>query len=499
MRPIRFALLAALALLSTFAPAAPAASAEPAAPAAPAAPRSVEGTWKGRILNLRVVVHIAAASDGSLSGSLDSPDQGATGLVANSVALTGDTLRIDLSSIGARFAGVLTADGNTVSGTWYQGGAVVPVALRRSSGEGDAEARKPQEPAPPFPYRAEEVSFVNPRGKNRIAGTLTIPEGKGPFPGVLLLTGSGAQDRDETVFGHRPFLVLADYLTRRGVAVLRVDDRGVGGSEGSHARSTLLDLSDDAVSGIAYLRARNEVDRARIGLLGHSQGGLVGSIAAVRMSDAVSFLVLLASVGMPGDELLQRQSAMVAKQQGAGAAQIERQDEIQARIYSALKEPGDSAAVAERVRPLVAELLQYIPEDQANAMGGREVTIDRQLLALLSPSFRSLLVHDPRPVLRQVRSPVLALNGEKDVQVPAKESLAGIEKALLEGRNKDVTVRTMPGLNHLFQTCENGSIAEYASIEETMSPVVLETIGDWIAARTGGGAAKAAAKPAGKR
>ena len=478
MRTIRFALLAALTLLLPFAAVAPSAA------AAPAPARSVEGTWAGRILNLRLIVHIAAMPDGALTATLDSPDQGASGLVANSVSFAGDTLQIDLSSIMARYAGVLDAAGNGISGTWYQGGAVVPVTLRRSSGEGGAEVRKAQEPSPPFPYRAEDVSYVNPRGKNRIAGTLTIPEGKGPFPGVLLLTGSGAQDRDAGAFGHRPFLVLADYLTRRGVAVLRVDDRGVGGSEGSHARSTLLDLSDDAVSGIAYLRARTEVDQARIGVLGHDQGGLVGSIAAIRMPEAVTFLVLLASIGMPGDELLQLQSALRAKQQGAGVTQIERQDEIQARIYSALKQPGDSAAVAERIRPIVAELMQLIPEDQANAMGGREVAIDRQIQALLSPSFRSMLVHDPRAVLKQVKCPVLALNGERDIQVPAKENLGGIETALRTGGNKDATVRAMPGLNHLFQTCDTGSIAEYASIEETVAPAALETIADWVAAKT---------------
>lgn len=488
MKTIRRTLAAALLLLVPFAAAASSAA------AAPPAPRSVEGTWAGLILNLRVIVHIKAAPDGSLSATLDSPDQNATGLVANGVAFAGDTLNIDLSTIMARYSGVMTADGGAISGTWYQGGAVVPVTLRRSGGEGTASARKSQEPSPPYPYRAEDVSFVNPRGKNRIAGTLTIPEGKGPFPGVLLLTGAGAQDRDASAFGHRPFLVLADYLTRRGVAVLRIDDRGVGGSEGSHARATLLDLSDDAVSGIAYLRARNEVSQAHIGVLGHGQGSSVASVAAVRMPEAVSFLVLLAGIGLPGDQLLLLQSAMMAKQQGAGVAQIEKQEDIQSRIYAALKQPGDSAVVAERIRPIVGELMQLIPDEQANAMGGREVATDRQIQALLSPSFRSMLVHDPRTALRQVKCPVLALSGGKDVQVPAQENLAGIEAALRAGGNKDVTVRTMPGLNYLLQACDTGSIAEYAAIEETISPEALQAIGDWIAAHAGIAPAKAAGK-----
>lgn len=463
----------------------------PPAPAAAPPPRAIEGEWKGQLANLRVVLHITADADGTLRGTLDSPDQNATGLKADAVTLEGDSLHLDMSSIQARLDGVFDAAAKRISGMWRQGPAVLPLVLEK--GGTTVEGRRPQDPVPPYPYRAEDVSYVNPVGPVRLAGTLTIPPGKGPFPAVLLLSGSGPQDRNESIFGHRPFLVLADYLTRRGIAVLRVDDRGVGGSGGQLSRATLPDLANDALAGVAYLRARSEIDSSRIGLLGHSEGGMVGPLAAVRARGAVKFLVLLAGVGIPGDELLRRQSGTMARMQGASPATVEKQDEIQSRLYTVLKEDADSASIAPRVRDIVTEMVGLLPDEQLRPMGGRDVVVERQLRPLLSPSFRSLLAYRPAPVLAELRCPVLALGGSKDVQVAAEDNLAAIARAIRSGGNADVTTRELPGLNHLFQTCKTGSIAEYAAIDETMAPAALEAIAGWIAEKTGAASRKAIA------
>lgn len=469
-------LLVAAALAALAAPAVPARAAAPP-------PRAIEGDWRGQLANLRVVLHIKADTDGTLRGTLDSPDQNATGLVADGVALDGDSLHVDMSSIGARLDGTFDAVQKRITGTWRQAQAVVPLVLEK--GGTTAEGRRPQDPVPPFPYRSEKIEYVNPVGRIRLAGTLTIPPGRGPFPAALLLSGSGPQDRDETVFGHRPFLVLSDYLTRRGIAVLRVDDRGVGGSGGQLSRATFLDLANDALAGVAYLRARSEIDSSRIGLIGHSEGGMVGPLAAVRARGAVHFLVLLAGVGIPGDELLRRQSSTIARMQGADPGTVEKQDEILARLYALLKEDADSASIAPRVRDVVTEMVGLIPDAPLQSMGGRDAVIAKQMRPLLSPSFRSLVAFDPRPVLAEVRCPVLALAGGKDTQVPAEDNLAGIERAVRSGGNTDVTTREFPDLNHLFQTCTTGSVGEYASIDETFAPAALEAVGDWIAGKTG--------------
>ncbi len=464
------------------------------------APKSLEGAWMGRLLKYRIVIRLRAAPGGALAGTLDSPDQGATGIPIDAVRLDGDTLRLDLPSINARFAGGVSARADEITGRWIQNSVTLPLTLNKGAAEGAAEPRKPQEPVPPLPYAAKEVSYENPRAGVRLAGTLTIPDGLGPFPAVLLISGSGPEDRDEAVFGHRPFLVLSDYLTRRGIAVLRVDDRGVGGSGGTLAGTTLKDLVDDALCGVAYLRARPEIDSTKIGLLGHSEGGMVAPAAAVRAGRAVSYIVLLAAPGVTGDSLLLVQSATMRRSAGVPEAEIARESGFEAQIYKALKAPGDSAAVAPLVRAPLTQLLAGIPEEQVRAMGGRDEIAARQLRALLSPGLRFMVAYDPRPVLAQVRCPVLAMNGEKDQQVSAGQNLPQIEAALRSGGNSEVAIREMPRLNHLFQTCELGTVSEYATLDETFAPAALDTVATWIARHTGATApAKAPSARRGKR
>jgi hypothetical protein len=439
------------------------------------------GSWIGTLqvgpAQLRIVFNITADSAGDLSATLDSPDQGATGIPVSSVTLTGDSLKLGVLAVSGGYAGRMETGDTAITGTWMQGGMSLPLALRRT-GKPPVLSR-PQTPAPPYPYREEEVSYESLVPGVRLAGTLTIPPGSGPFPAALLISGSGAQDRDETIFGHKPFLVLADYLTRRGIAVLRLDDRGVGGSTGSTMESTTEVLGQDVLAGVRYLKGREYIDGARIGLIGHSEGGLVAPVAASKTRE-VAFVALLAAPGLPGEQILLRQTDDVLRAAGAGDAEIERARATNARIYATMEDERDSALLAQKVRAILREShAAESPGGQEEA--GSQAAIDAQVKMITSPWFRFFVGYDPRPALRSVACPVLVLHGEKDIQVAPVENQREILKALGEGGNARISSAVLPGLNHLFQTAPTGAVGEYGTIEETFAPVALEAIGMWIA------------------
>ncbi|MGQ9779959.1 MAG: alpha/beta hydrolase family protein [Bacillota bacterium] len=454
-----------------------------------AAAPDLDGIWAGKLATptgeIEVVFRISSRPDGGHTALLDVPVQGAKDIPVSKVVFQQDGLvRLEIELIGAVFEGRLGPDGTEIDGQWRQMGAELPLVLRRT--ERPPALRRPQEPRPPYPYRAEEVVYLNEKAGVRLAGTLTIPTGEGPHPAVILISGSGAQDRDETIMGHRPFLVLADYLTRRGFAVLRTDDRGVGGSTGSLDTATTADLAGDVLAGVAYLKARPEIDPARIALVGHSEGGLVAVLAAARAKEDVACIVLLAAPGLPGEELILRQTELILRAAGAPEEVVRRERRLQERLFAVLKEEKDQAAAAARLEVIFRDYLEELSAAERQALTGQEEAfIRRQIEAVLTPWFRFFLTYDPRPALREVICPVLALNGEKDLQVPAAENLPQIEAALRAGGIRDFTVKVLPGLNHLFQTCKTGSPAEYGQIEETFSPAALAIIGDWLVAHLG--------------
>jgi uncharacterized protein len=336
---------------------------------------------------------------------------------------------------------------------------------------------RPQTPQPPFPYQAEEVFFDNVTAGALLAGTLTLPLGEGPFPAAVLITGSGAQNRDEEVFGHRPFAVLADFLTRRGIAVLRYDDRGVFGSTGMFEGSTTEDFADDALAGVKYLKDRADIDPGHIGLIGHSEGGLVAPMAAVRSSD-VSFIVLLAGPGVVGEEILYAQQALIARDLGASEEDIATGRAINGMIFDIMKEESDNQAAADRIRQAIRLFEGISGAERREA----ETALVAQFPFLLSDWYRFFLTYDPVPALRQVTVPVLAINGSTDLQVPP-DNLQAIAAALQEGGNTDFSTVELPGLNHFFQTSATGSTTEYETIEETFAPAALEQVADWLVAR----------------
>jgi uncharacterized protein len=462
--------------------------------AAAAGPEWVVGSWAGALslpgnTSLRLVAHIELDEEGELSASVDSPDQGVTGMPVAQVGFRDGTLTLELTAIGARYVGTVGPDG-ALEGSWMQGGQSLPLRLERV--EGDAVGpRRPQDPEPPFPYGEEEVRYPNPGAEITLAGTLTLPEGDGPFPAVVLVSGSGAQDRNSEVFGHRLFLVLADHLTRRGIAVLRSDDRGVGESEGVFSEATSRDFADDAEAAVEWLRTHPGIDSGAVGIVGMSEGGAIAPMVAAR-SDAVAFIVLMAGPGLPGEEILYLQGELIGRAEGVPDEQLRWNRSLQERMFALVREEEDEARRAERMAPVLREALAELPEATRSAMGladeaAREAWIRGQIAGTSGPWLRFFLTHDPREVLREVRVPVLALNGELDLQVPSAENLREIEAALEEAGNPDVTVRELPGLNHLFQTARTGSPAEYGEIEETMSPEAMEAVARWILERVGEG------------
>ncbi|HKQ59879.1 MAG TPA: alpha/beta hydrolase [Candidatus Polarisedimenticolaceae bacterium] len=426
------------------------------------------GTLDAGGAKLRISLRLKRAADGTLSATVDSIDQGAVGLAVDHVAVQDGELRFAMDKLSAQFEGTLNEAGTIATGTWKQGGASLPLALEAV--DKLPELRRPQEPSGPLPYLAEEVRYESKAAGVTLAGTLTLPKAGAPFPAVLLITGSGAEDRDETVFGHRPFLVLADHLTRQGIAVLRVDDRGVGGSSAGPADATTEDLASDVLAGVAFLKGRKEV--SRIGLVGHSEGGLIAPIVAGRSAD-VAFLVLLGAPGVPGERILEEQTRLILKAEGAPDELITEATTINAKIYAILKEEKDPAALRRRVRELLAESAG-MPED----------VLETQLQAATSAWLRFFVGYDPRPALARVHVPLLALGGELDLQVPASENLEAIRTTLEAAEHQDHTVRALPGLNHLFQPARTGSPSEYPSIEQTFAPDALNAISAWILSHT---------------
>jgi len=444
------------------------------------------GTWQGTLsvqaVELRIVFHIHAVPDGGLTATMDSPDQGATGIAVSGVTLEHDTVRIQVAAIRGTYVGTFSADGDTLHGTWSQGAASLPLDLVRvPEAEAAAPPERPQEPKPPYPYRAEDVRVENPDAGVTLAGTLTIPRGTGPFPGVVLVTGSGPQDRNETLLGHKPFLILADHLTRQGIAVLRYDDRGVGGSTGDFGAATSEDFTSDALAALSFLRNRPEVDPNGVGIIGHSEGGLIAPIAAVR-SDAVKFIVMLAGPAVRGDEIILYQGELIARAAGVSEKYIELNQHTQRALFKVVQEEPDTAAAAPTLREILQSAIDSLPADEREKalQGG---SVDAQIKRINSPWFRFFLTYDPRPTLERVRVPTLALFGEKDMQVPDEQNAAPMRAELAD--DTDATVTVLPGLNHLFQTAETGAPTEYARIAETMSPTALNTISRWILDRFG--------------
>ena len=438
--------------------------------------QDITGQWNGMLeaggQQLRIVFHIEHSKDG-YTATMDSPDQGAYGMDVSGVTWENNKLKLVAEYPPIQYTGELRD--SLIVGTFEQSGFEFPLDLRRAE-IAKPTYNRPQEPQEPYPYFSEEVRFFNPVAEITLAGTLTLPDPSGVFPAVVLISGSGAQNRDEELMGHKPFKVLADHLTRHGFAVLRYDDRGFGESEGDFASGTTEDFATDAAAAVEYLRSRNDI--GIIGLMGHSEGGIICPIVAAG-NDDVKFIVLLAGTGVRGDRLLLMQEEAIMRASGSSEEEISKTLALSAQIYAKILQTADPEILKPELEAIFKESLAKGDIDVPEGLSPDDL-ISQQIAGIITPWMINFINYDPSLILDKVHCPVLAVNGDKDLQVPAEVNLAAIRAGLERGGNQNVTTIVFPGLNHLFQECETGAIEEYAKIEQTFSPKALEEITAWI-------------------
>ena len=445
--------------------------------------QSIDGAWNGSLTigpqTLRITVRFTTSETG-LRATIDIPQQGATGVQLQNVSYDDSRVYMELPA----GPGLAVFDGrqvgDSIGGAFTQAGLGGTFFLKRSS----QAAAMAEEPPEPLPYAEEEVTFHN--AGITLAGTLTLPESGAPHPAVVMITGSGPQNRDEELFGFKPFHLIADHLTRNGIAVLRFDDRGVGGSTGSVSEATTEDFARDVLAAVDFLKNRSDIDPERIGLIGHSEGGIVAPLAS-SMSDDVAFMVLMAGTSVSGAEILIEQGALIMRASGATEADMEKQIAFQKRTFEAIRSGDGWDELAADLETRLRESIAEMPDSQRNAITDVDAYIDAQiqaqLTALQTPWLRYFLDYDPAGTLRTIDTPILALFGELDLQVPPAQNRGPLEQALRDGNHPDYTVRVLPRANHLFITATTGSPTEYATLEKVFVPEFLPLITEWILER----------------
>lgn len=434
--------------------------------------QNIIGKWSGVLkvqeINLKLIFNIYKTDKGLVS-TMDSPDQGAKDIPVTATEFENSILKLTMEKANIAYEGILKTK-DTIMGDFVQSGQSFPLILIKKK-ERAREIPRYQEPTKPYLYHSENIFFDNKKDSIRFAGTLTLPSKKGKFPVVILITGSGPQNRDEELFNHKPFLVLSDHLTKKGIAVLRFDDRGVGKSTGTFNNATTMNFATDVESAIQYLKTRKEIKKNKIGLIGHSEGGVIASIIA-NSSDDVDFIVLLATPGLRGDKLMLLQKNKIEKQSGISDLEISEGQKIFNHIYELiLNSENSNQKLNDDINNFLA--LKYDSQLTINQIK----IVSKQLT---SPWMYFFLKFDIKTSLMNVKCPILVLNGEKDTQVPAKENLKSIKNALIKGNNDNVTIKELSNLNHLFQESITGLPNEYAIIEQTFSPIALKVISNWI-------------------
>jgi pimeloyl-ACP methyl ester carboxylesterase len=443
--------------------------------------QSIVGKWMGKLqvmgTELGIVFNVSKEDDG-YSTTLDSPDQGTYGISVDSTAFNESQIYFSISSIGAYYEGTIT-DIETIDGKFMQAGMEFDLILSKSEEE-EEKIKRPQEPENPLPYVSEEVTFSNEEDGITLVGTFTYPSEGEIFPAVVLISGSGPQNRDEEIFNHKPFLVLSDHLTKQGIAVLRYDERGVGESTGDFSIATTSDLARDTEAAVQYLLQREEVDRSSVGLVGHSEGGIIAPLVASRNSN-INMIVLLAGTAVRGDKLLNMQRAALLEASGISGDRIKAINEFYEPIYKIMMEMEDLQLTRDSVFSYLEHELEQNPHANIITNGMKKEqyikALDKQLLTRWMINF---IKYDPAPVLEKVKCPVLALIGSKDMQVPVDPNLNEIRAQLEKGGNRDFLTKEIPDVNHMFQTCSAGLPNEYWQIEETFAPAALKEISDWL-------------------
>jgi fermentation-respiration switch protein FrsA (DUF1100 family) len=446
--------------------------------------QDITGQWNGVLkvqgTQLRLVFNITK-TDNVLISTMDSPDQGAKGIPTTSTSFENSILKISIASAKIEYEGTLGQD-NVIVGTFKQRGQNFPMNLSKEKIEKEKLIR-PQEPIKPYPYYSEDVTFENKKASIELAGTLTLPKKDGVFPVVILISGSGPQNRDEELLGHKPFLILSDYLTKNGIAVLRYDDRGTALSKGDFNAATSADFATDVESAIAYLKTRKEINKKKIGLIGHSEGGLIAPMVASKSKD-IAFIVMLAGTGIQGDQILLLQQKLIGKASGVSEEVLQKNELASRKAFDIVNKSTNLEQLKIDLANYIKQTIKDNPNTEKPAEMSDDDFVNIQVKQIANPWMQYFIKYNPAPALEKVKCPVLAINGEKDLQVPPNENLLAIKKALAKGGNKKVTTKEFPNLNHLFQECKTGSPDEYSTIEQTFSPTALTEILKWLQTQT---------------
>lgn len=442
----------------------------------------INGIWEGRLsvgVELRIVFHIADDGKGGLKSTVDSPDQSAYGIKCDTTFLAGDSLHIQMKSMMANFTGKLS--GTTIKGNFVQR-ATLPLTLQKV--EAASVRNRPQTPKPPFPYKTEDIIYNNTNKSLKYGATITIPAGTGPFPAAVLITGSGAQDRNETILGHQSFAVIADYLTLNGFIVLRVDDRGVGKSTGLFSEATSADFATDVNTSVDYLLSRPEVDKSKVGLIGHSEGGMIAPIVATERND-INFIILLAGPGVKITDLMAEQAAAVMRSSGINEKATTTYKLLYKEVAAITVAATDTNSAFTNAKAAAEQWASTTNKSILKDLGMKEQdnrsTFVISLVRVMSTKwFKYFLQFDPQVYLEKLTCKVLALNGDKDIQVIAKQNLDGIKTSLKKSKATAVEINELPGLNHLFQSCKKCTVQEYGELEESFSPTALTMMKEWL-------------------
>ncbi len=441
------------------------------------------GIWEGKLnvgtLSLRIVFHIDKIDANNYKATMDSPDQGAKGIPCSSVILNNDSLIIESKFAGAIFKSQFV-NKESLKGVFIQRGSNLPLDLKHVLKE--TELNRPQTPKPPFNYNVDSVEYDNADKTVHLAATLTYPKTKGPFAVAVMITGSGLQDRDETIFEHKPFAVIADYLTKNGIAILRVDDRTKGKSKGDVVHATSADYANDAMTSIQYLLTRNEINKKKIGVIGHSEGGFISPMIYTKWPQ-LSFIISLAGTGVSGTEILLKQQTDVLKPLVSNAA-YESFYSLTKQTLQTIHDNENDSVILDKSKKIFADWKAGLKDSisiQLNVnMATPEMYANRQVKPELQAWLKYFITTEPDQFWCKVKCPVLALNGEKDIQVYAEQNTTAIAASLKKAGNKNVTVKIFPGLNHLFQHCTKCTVNEYGELEETFSIAALETMNNWL-------------------
>ena len=438
-------------------------------------PEELVGSWEGKLtlpgIELRLWLKVEKDSLNQIVATVDSPDQGAKDIKVSHLAFHNNTVTFELAEVNASYMGLINDSLTRVKGHWTQGVTSLRLDLIRL--DKTPEVLRPQEPQTPYPYLVEDVIFENKSKGIKLSGTLTRPGGETNVPAVVLVSGSGPQNRDSEIFGHKPFHVIADHLSRHGIAVLRYDDRGTGESEGNFSAATTRDLASDANAALQFLKNHKGINSTMTGIIGHSEGGMIAPMVAAK-SKEVAFIIMLAGPGSSGEEVLYQQLALISQVNGVSEKEIKESLQSFEKIYAIAKSDISYKDGVKKLKRYFKRHTRWMTTKKKAVKGLSDTQTNAMIQQVMSDWFRQFLTLNPGDYLPDVKCPVLSIIGEKDLQVPPEPNLKLIERYLKEGGNEQAMIHELKGLNHLLQHCETGSLSEYGQIEETIAPEVLE-------------------------